>query len=195
MDDPDQTAREGPPEDEAPEAPAPQVPEMPPAIADGEDHHVDPRSIRVARLVALPWTLGIPLLPLALLTLGWALGGIPTAVYLPLIATVLLLAGLAVTIAYHFPAARYRHLRYRVDPDGLRIQRGVLWRRTIWIPITRVQHTDVSQGPLQRTHELATLTVHTAGTEGASIPLSGLEHGVATRLARHLWPERPRDAA
>ena len=165
-----------------------------PSIIDGEDHPVDPRSIRVARLVAVPLTLGIPILPLAFFTVGWALGGIPTVVYLPVILVLLLLAGLAVTLAYRFPAARYRHLRYRVDPGGLRIQRGVLWRKTIWIPITRVQHTDVSQGPLQRRYDLARLIVHTAGTEGASIPLNGLEHGVASRLADHLRPDRKRDA-
>jgi membrane protein YdbS with pleckstrin-like domain len=195
MDDRERPAEKRPAEDEAIEAPAPPVREVPPAIAGGEEHHVDPRSIHVARLIGLPLALGIPLLPLAFLTLGWVLSGIPTVAYLPLVATVLLLAGVAVTIAYRYPAARHRHLRYLVDPDGLRIQRGVLWRKTIWIPITRVQHTDVSQGPLQRHYDLATLTVHTAGTEGASIPLSGLEHGVATRLARHLWPERARDAA
>jgi membrane protein YdbS with pleckstrin-like domain len=194
MDDREQTAESGPAEGKATESPAPPLTTAPPPIADGEDHHVDPRSIRLVRLIALPLTLGIPVLPLAFLTLGWALGGIPLVVYLPLIATVLLLAGLAVTIAYRFPAARYRHLRYLVALDGLRIQRGVLWRKTIWIPITRVQHTDVSQGPLQRNYGLATLTVHTAGTEGASIPLSGLEHGVATRLSEHLRPERARDA-
>ena len=163
-------------------------------IVDGRDHPVDPRSIRVARLITMPLTLGIPLLPLAFITLGWALSGIPTVVYLPLVAAVLVLAGLAVSIAYRFPAIRHRHLHYRVDPDGLRIQRGVFWRKTIWIPITRVQHTDVSQGPLQRKYGLATLTVHTAGTEGASIPLPGLEHGVATRLSEHLRPDRERDA-
>ena len=101
---------------------------------------------------------------------------------------------MAVTIAYRFPAARHRHLSYRVDPSGLGIQRGVFWRKTIWIPITRVQHTDVSQGPLQRKYSLAKLTVHTAGTEGASIPLAGLEHGVAIRLSDHLRPDRKRDA-
>jgi membrane protein YdbS with pleckstrin-like domain len=183
MDDCEPTAELDPTETEAAEA-----------IVDGEDHPVDPRSIRVARLIAIPITLAIPVLPLAFLTIGWALGGIPTVVYLPLLATVLLLAGLALTIAYRFPAARHRHLRYRVYPDGLRIQRGVFWRKTIWIPITRVQHTDVSQGPLQRKYDLATLTVHTAGTEGASIPLSGLEHGIANRLSDHLRPERALDA-
>lgn len=178
---------------EAAGRPAPS-PAPEPSIADGEDHTVDPRSVRVARLIAVPLTLGIPVLPLAGLTLGWALGGLPTVVYLPVVGTLLLLAALGVTIAYRYPAVRYRHLRYRADPDGLRIQRGVVWRKITWVPITRVQHTDVSRGPLQRNYELAKLTVYTAGTEESSIPLSGLEHGIATRLADHLRPDRERRA-
>ena len=191
MDDREENAETAPAEAEAGGPPATPVP---PPFVDGEDHPVDPRSIHAARVIAVPLTLGIPVLPVTLLTIGWALDGIPVVVYLPLVTTVLLLAGLAVSIAFRFPAARHRHLRYRVDPDGLRIQRGVFWRKTIWIPITRVQHTDVSQGPLQRKYDLATLTVHTAGTEGASIALSGLEHDVATRLSEHLRPARERDA-
>lgn len=176
---------------EATEGPAPPAP---PPIADGEEHAVDPRSVHVVRLIAVPLTLAIPLLPVVALTLVWALAGLPTAGYLPLLAALLLLAGLGVFIAYRFPAVRHRYLRYRVDPDGLRIQRGVFWRKTIYISVTRVQHTDVSQGPLQRRYSLAALTVHTAGTESASISLSGLEYDVATRLSEHLRPRRARDA-
>jgi len=176
---------------EATEGPAPPAP---PPIADGEEHLVDPRSVHVVRLIAVPLTLAIPLLPVVALTLVWALAGLLTVVYLSLLAALLLLAGLGVFIAYRFPAVRHRHLRYRVDPDGLRIQRGVFWRKTIYISVTRVQHTDVSQGPLQRRYGLATLTVHTAGIESASIALSGLEHDVATRLSEHLRPRRARNA-
>ena len=191
MDDRGPTAESDATEVEAAVRPA--APPAPP-IVDGEDHGVDPRSVHVARLIAIPLILAVSVLPLAFFTLGWSLSGIPTVVYLPLVAILLLLVGLVLTVAYRLPAARHRRLRYRVDSEGLRIQRGVFWRRTIWIPITRVQHTDVSQGPLQRKYSLATLTVHTAGTEGASIPLPGLEHAVASRLSGHLRPDRERDA-
>ena len=168
-------------------------PELPPLV-DGEDHPVDPRSVRIVRLIAIPVILAITVFPLVFFTIGWALDGIPTRAYLPLLVILLLLVSLALIIAYRFPAARHRRLRYRVDPEGLRIQQGVFWRKTVWIPITRVQHTDVSQGPLQRKYDLATLTVHTAGTEGASIPLPGLEHSIAIRLSDHLHPSRKPDA-
>jgi membrane protein YdbS with pleckstrin-like domain len=161
---------------------------------DGEEHEVDPRSVTLVRLIALPAILLGTGTPLAILSLLWLLGLLPGVVFLPLLLSIGPVGTLAAAFAWWFPAVSHRHLRYRVDPKGLRIRRGVFWRTTIWIPITRVQHTDVSQGPLQRQFELATLTVHTAGTANASIPLSGLEHGVATRLSDHLRPDRERDA-
>ena len=44
------------------------------------------------------------------------------------------------------------------------------------VPRSRVQHTDVSQGPLERNHGLGTLVVYTAGTDHAKVELGGLDH-------------------
>jgi len=166
-----------------------------PPIVDGEEHSVDPRSVRIARIIGVPLTLVISMVPLIFITIGWALGGIPGAVYLALLGGLLLLLSLLVLFVYKWPAARHRRLRYLVDEGGLRIRSGVFWRKVSWIPISRVQHTDFSQGPVQRRFGLATLTVHTAGTAGASISLEGLEHGIAKRLCDHLRPDRVTDAS
>ena len=181
---PDQTE-----ENEAAE-PAPVVP----SLADGEEHPVDPRTVRVARIIGFSVVLAISMAPLILFTIGWGVGGIPGPVYLGILGVWLLLLASFLLLAYRWPAARHRNLRYLVEEDGLRIRRGVFWRKVIWIPITRVQHTDVSQGPVQRKFGLGTLTVHTAGTAGASISLAGLEHGIASRLSDHLRPARTTDA-
>ena len=205
MDDREQTSNPGPAgEGEAgepagavdakPRSPDASIPGLP-SIIDGQEHPVDPRSVKVARLMGIPLTLVIAMVPLAFVTLGWGLGGIPTVVYLPLLGGLLLLFGMPVLFAYKWPAARHKRLRYLVDEGGLRIRRGVFWHKVIWIPITRVQHTDVSRGPLQRRFGLATLTVHTAGTAGASISLAGLEHEIAKRLNDHLRPDRATDAS
>ena len=42
------------------------------------------------------------------------------------------------------------------------------------MPRSRVQHTDVSRGPLERAYDLATLVIYTAGTEHSRVALSGL---------------------
>lgn len=169
---------------------APSEPTVAPSpIVDGKEHAVDPRSVAHARVVGLAAIIPVFIAPFIAITLGWALGGIPGAIYLALLAAWAVLFVTAAIWAYRWPVLHHRHLRYRVDEEGVRIRRGVLWRKVISIPTSRVQHTDVSQGPLQRRYELATLTVYTAGTQGASIELSGLEQTVARRLRDHLLPE------
>ena len=88
----------------------------------------------------------------------------------------------------------YRHASYKVDGQGIEIRRGVFWRTIINIPRSRVQHTDVSQGPLERTHELGTLVVYTAGTDHARVDLHGLAHARALRIREHLLPREESDA-
>ena len=66
------------------------------------------------------------------------------------------------------------------------IRRGVVWRSEISVPRSRVQHTDVSQGPLQRRFGLATLILHTAGTHHASVSLAGLPHAAALAIRDYL---------
>ncbi len=49
-----------------------------------------------------------------------------------------------------------------------------------------MQHTDVSQGPIERLFELSTLIIYTAGTEHASISLGGLARETAFLIRDHL---------
>jgi membrane protein YdbS with pleckstrin-like domain len=91
-------------------------------------------------------------------------------------------------------AIDYRHTWYRVDDQGIEIRRGVFWREVVSVPRSRVQHTDVSQGPLERKYGLGTLAVYTAGTDHAKVTLSGLDHGVALGIREQLMPERGTDA-
>lgn len=96
----------------------------------------------------------------------WPLGGCLVAVGLLL-------------LSWFWPNLSFRHTHWRLESSGLEIHKGVLWRHRIIVPMSRVQHADVSQGPLQRYYGLGSLTVHTAGTSNASVELSGLNHAVA----------------
>ena len=82
---------------------------------------------------------------------------------------------------------RYTH--YRVDPDRIEIRRGVVWRSVMQVPRSRVQHTDVNRGPIDRSYGLATLVIFTAGTEHASVSLSGLAEADAYTIRDHLIAE------
>ncbi len=162
-------------------------------LPDGFER-LDPRYVHVQQIAGLI-TAGI-VAAVALLGLGslglaagvsWMVAGFGVGAWL---------AGSALLAwwLWIWPRRAYAHASYRLDPEGLEIRRGVVWRRVINVPHTRVQHTDVSQGPIERSHGLSTLIVHTAGTEHAQVALPGLSREVALALRDQLLPRDGRDA-
>jgi membrane protein YdbS with pleckstrin-like domain len=155
---------------------------------------LDPRVIAVNRIVA-----GVVSAVIAggsaVMALGvWAGNRLPLLM-LPLIGGIWLLVNAA--IAWHgqwWQAVDYRHRSYRIDEHGIEIRRGVVWRVVVNVPRSRVQHTDVSQGPLERRFGLGTLVVYTAGSDHAKVTLEGLEHSLALGIREQLMPDRGTDA-
>jgi membrane protein YdbS with pleckstrin-like domain len=89
---------------------------------------------------------------------------------------------LALVVVVLYPRRRYRAWGYREGADEILIRSGLLKRVKTVVPFGRVQHIDISQGPVERQYGLATLILHTAGTRGSSVPLPGLAQGEAERL-------------
>ncbi len=150
------------------------------------DRALDPASVTAARLAgAIGVSLGASSALAAVLVAAVAtpLGGQAAA---GVGAAVLALSGAGAAASWLWPAVRYRHIRYRLDGHGVTIRRGVVWRTVTSVPTSRVQHTDVSRGPLERYFDLATLVIHTAGTRDASVALSGLGHREAIALRDRL---------
>ncbi|HEY7499923.1 MAG TPA: PH domain-containing protein [Vicinamibacterales bacterium] len=102
-------------------------------------------------------------------------------------------AGLAI-FCYAWPMLEYRRTSYVLDDRGIEIRSGVLWRAVTNIPRSRVQHIDVSQGPLERAYGLGRLVIYTAGTDHSRIELPGLGYHVAFALRNHLLPRGDDDA-
>jgi hypothetical protein len=165
----------------------------PASIADGVDHQLDPRIIPLARLrngitaAVLTLMAFVGMLMLWVASERWAAG-------LLLVPLWMALSG---GVAWHlrrWPAIAYQYASYRVEERGIEIRRGVCWRSITNVPRSRVQHTDVSQGPLERRFGLGTLVIHTAGTAHSRVTLAGLEHGTAQRIRAHLLPGTEADA-
>ena len=160
----------------------------------GSRQPLDPRFVPLERTSGLIATGTMSLG--ALMVLGMAsLGGpLPARLILALgTAWLVASAGLA-WLSYQWPAVAYRHIAYTVEADGLQIRRGVFWRVVIDVPRSRVQHTDVSQGPLERRFGLGALAVYTAGTDHSRVDLGGLAHATALALRDHLLPHQRDDA-
>ena len=102
------------------------------------------------------------------------------------------LAWAAASIAYG--RAYIRRFRATLLPDGLLVCRGVWWRSEVFVPRARVQHTDVTQGPIARSLGMATLKVFTAGTHYSVIDVPDLAHASAVALRDTLVDRGASDA-
>ena len=98
---------------------------------------------------------------------------------------------LLIYLSRHVPVWAYERTRYRVTSEGIEIRKGIVWRQVINVSRNRVQHTDVTQGPIQRHYGLATLTIHTAGTAHSVVTLSGVSRETALRLRDFLICREP----
>ncbi|MCK6520812.1 PH domain-containing protein [Myxococcota bacterium] len=117
-----------------------------------------PRALRRA-------TVGTALFALPVgLTIGIALG--QGAVW----AAVVTLSFLALMLVR--AVARHRSLGWRVTPDVILLRGGVLRRNTTLLARKKLQSTHLTQGPLDRMHGLAHLTVTVAGSSVRLPPLS-----------------------
>jgi membrane protein YdbS with pleckstrin-like domain len=85
---------------------------------------------------------------------------------------VVLLIGIAVVVIA--PQRIYRRLQYRLTERRLQVLRGWLFHVDTVVPLVRVQHIDVTRGPLDKLFGTATLVVHTAGTHNSIVGLPGL---------------------
>ena len=171
------------PPDLAPEAlPSEGPPERALTVADGRERQLDPRSVTVERIGGL---IGASVISVPLLV-----GGVSGALFssagfagrVALVGGALLVALFLFSRSIFWPGIAYRYAWWRADERGLRIRRGVIWRTEIFVPKSRVQHTDVSRGPIERGFGLAKLVMHTAGTHDASVVLEGLAEDDAFAL-------------
>ncbi len=79
-------------------------------------------------------------------------------------------------IACHLlqPLLAYRYVSYELREHDFVVRRGVLNRRTVAIPLARIQQVDSRSGPLGRLLGHAEIVIHTAGTRVARTVLDGI---------------------
>ncbi len=139
---------------------------------------LDPKAIRmwqVSRLIGLA-----VLLILGTLAAIWLIrAGAPMLlVWLTGLIVLIQLINLLV-----YPPIEYRQWSYQVTPDRIEIQKGIFFHQTRIIPTSRIQHVTVSEGPLARFYNLASVTIHTAGGQ---MKIDGLAKSVALEISENL---------
>ena len=127
--------------------------------------------------------ISVPGLVAGLLSGWWAL------------ALIAILAGALLLLLSKRYLAKYAgRFRCELSDDGLLMARGVWWHSETFIPRSRIQHTDVKQGPIARHYGIATLKLFTAGTHLGELEVEGLAHADALVLRDLLLGREGRDA-
>lgn len=80
------------------------------------------------------------------------------------------------------PARRFVHWGFAFDDRELHLAHGWLTRVHTIVPVGRVQHIDLSQSPIERMCGVATLVLHTAGTDHSRVAVPGLSRGRAEEV-------------
>ncbi len=99
--------------------------------------------------------------------------GLPNGIVL----AVAIALGLWLTIVS--PPRRFVHWRFAFDGRELHVAHGWLTRVHTIVPVGRVQHIDLQQAPVERGCGVATLVLHTAGTDHSRVAVPGLARAQA----------------
>ncbi|HXH60321.1 MAG TPA: PH domain-containing protein [Fimbriimonadaceae bacterium] len=95
--------------------------------------------------------------------------------------------GIAIVLWLQYVASRkFEFWRYLVGEDDLAVAHGIWWRSRTYVPRARIQHVDVTAGPIARFLGLAVVSVFVSGHTGAVAVVPGLAADDAEALRRRL---------
>mgnify|MGYP000394656666 CR=1 FL=1 len=86
------------------------------------------------------------------------------------------------TISILFIYFEFKKKSYAIRQKDIVYNSGLFWQSSIVIPFNRVQHCEVSQGPIDRFYNLAELKIFTAGGASSDLSISGLSPETAARI-------------
>ncbi len=89
-----------------------------------------------------------------------------------------MLAGLFI-----YPAIEYRQWGYNITDDRVEIRHGIFFIKNTIIPIVRIQHITVSQGPIIRKLGISVINIHTASGQ---FSIEGISNAEANSIAEGL---------
>ena len=76
----------------------------------------------------------------------------------------------------------FRHKSYAIREHDILYKSGLIFRKTVALPFNRVQHSEISQGPIERYFGLSQLEIFTAGGSQSDLTIPGLLGDDAQRI-------------
>lgn len=91
---------------------------------------------------------------------------------------------LGVVILFVFKGFEYK--KFALRRRDVIYQSGWIFRHTITVPFSRIQHVEIKEGALERLFGLGTVQVFTAGGSGSDLGIPGLPADYAHRIKEYI---------
>jgi hypothetical protein len=153
-------------------------PESLPQISQLSFTPLEPDYIKVRRVINST----VVVIFLALLAATWLITPhLNSELEIPAKIVSLVLVGISLVIAIYCWLADPKKC-FALREHDLSYQSGLIVRKTITQPITRVQHIEVKQGPIERRYDLACLLAYSAGGHMHTFVIPGLRFEEAKQM-------------
>ena len=80
----------------------------------------------------------------------------------------------------------FKRKKYALREKDILYQSGLLWRQKTVIPFNRIQHAEVTQGPIQRMFDLSVLRIFTAGGSASDMSIPGIPPQIAHNIKEYI---------
>jgi membrane protein YdbS with pleckstrin-like domain len=140
-----------------------------------------PRLVRLVHLIVFASITFGMLIPGTILIVVF--GTTAAWILAPLLPAIPLTLGLILT---PLAVRRARTTGLALREHDIAYRRGILFRKVVVLPFNRLQHAEVSSGPLQRRYGLTTLKLYTAGASGIDLQIDGLTPDSAAAIRKHI---------
>lgn len=85
-------------------------------------------------------------------------------------------------LIFVFEKKRYSKKGLALREHDITYREGVFFQKLLTIPFNRIQHSEISRGPLERKFRLSSLKIFTAGGSTSDLSISGLDPDRAKEL-------------
>lgn len=85
-------------------------------------------------------------------------------------------------LALFWVPRRYHYTGYLLREHDIHLCTGALWRQTTSVTLNRVQHIELSQGPMERYLGCCRLLIYTAGGAGQDLSIPGVDTDSAEQI-------------
>ena len=135
--------------------------------------------------IKLVWTIGQAIFFVVILTayLVFLLGkfeGIDLKIIHAIFIPILIISGLFIII---YPSLKYHYYSYSYDQTIIKINKGIIFRNKILIPVIQIQDLHLNQGPIMLLFKLASFEVSTAGS---NYVINGLKYQECEKMVNEI---------